>query len=143
MFNAFIKSHVLLAATVWGNGSTVEVTNMDAALTHVACVIYRDPKAELTNETFKSLGIRFFRDLMFYFTVTKIFDILDSNTTDYYHCSLLIKHSLQRCTCSTEGHKFIAFKQNRTVNEIGFHFKAIRDGNTLPSSTSSIMILLI
>ena len=100
---------------------------MDVVLTHAARIIYKNPKIELNDETFKSLKIYPFRNLMSHLKVIEIFVMLDSNATDYYLCSSLIGHSSQLCTRGTEGRKFIAFKQNRTADEMSFHFQAKRD----------------
>ena len=100
---------------VWGNGSIAEATKMDTVHTHEAHIIHKDPKVELNDETFKSLGNRLFRDLMFYLNVIKIFNILNSITIDYFFCTLLMEHSSQRYSHGTEECKFIAFKHNPTA----------------------------
>ena len=82
VFTTTIKYHDFFAATIWGDGSTAKATKMNAAVTHAVRIIHRDPKAELNNKTFKSLGILPFRELVFYFNFIKILSVLESSTTD-------------------------------------------------------------
>jgi hypothetical protein len=141
VFNAFVKPHILFSATVWGNGSASEAKKMDTTLTHATRVILRNPQAKLDNNTFRCLGLRPFRQLLFHLNTIRIFHILNSDMANYYLCSSLLSDVSQRSTRGTDGRKFVAFKHKRSSDELGFHCQAIRDWNTLPVACTSLSSL--
>ena len=105
-----MKSHVVYSATEWGNAPT-ETAKMGTVLTHAACVIMRGPNIEPNTYIFQSLGIRPFREIMFYLNTVKVFNFLKGNMQNYYICSPLIEETLQLVTRGSVGHEFFSFKQ--------------------------------
>ena len=96
----------------------------------------RNSNIQLNTYTFQSLGIRPFREIMFYLNTVKTFNFLKDNMHNYNLRSLLIEETSQCVTRGSVGHKFFSFEHKRASDEQGFHCQAIRDWNTLPASTT-------
>ena len=121
-------------STVWGNGSTATANSMDKILRRSARIVLHDANAILNSPTSSATGIWLFQKLVFIQNVLSLRTALNDGTYTLFVHAPLTSNISQRCTRGTKGHKFAPVIYKRVMNQSGFHCKAIRNWNSLPSS---------
>ena len=138
ILNAFILPLIKYCSTVWGNGSTATANSMEKIVQSSARIVLHDANAILNSSTSSATGIRPFQKIVFIQNVLRLRTVLNDGTYTLFVPAPLASNISQRCTRGTEGQKFAPVIYKRVIDQSGFHYKVIRNWNSLLSSLATM-----